>query len=153
MWLRCWSRLHYNKLVSAWHEEFLMSSIIGQIMFNVVDQWWFSYEYFCSKLHKFYSQRIFLIDLAYLHSSQLLRITELTMGLLLKLHLSSYITRNTQDLGVTANVIVLFLLWVMKDATLICLLTTLPQFMWMASVSTGRLDLFTFLDTQASFVN
>ena len=31
------------------------------------------------------------------------------MGLLLKLHLSSYVTRNTQDFS-TANVIVLFLL-------------------------------------------
>ena len=31
MWLRCRSRLHYNKLVSAWHEEFLISSIIRQI--------------------------------------------------------------------------------------------------------------------------
>ena len=31
------------------------------------------------------------------------------MGLLLKLHLSSYVTRNTQDFSITANVIVLFL--------------------------------------------
>ena len=51
------------------------------------------------------------------------------MGLLSKLHLSSYITRNTQDFGITANVVVLFLLRVMKDVTLMCLMTTLPQFM------------------------
>ena len=50
------------------------------------------------------------------------------MGLLLKLHLSSYVTRNTQDFSITANVIVLFLLQVMKDVMLICLMTTLPQF-------------------------
>ena len=37
------------------------------------------------------------------------------MGLLLKLHLSSYVARNTQDFSITANVIVLFLLLVMKD--------------------------------------
>ena len=51
------------------------------------------------------------------------------MGLLLKLHLSSYVARNTQDFSITANVIVLFLLRVMKDAILICLMTALPQFM------------------------
>ena len=51
------------------------------------------------------------------------------MGLLLKLHLSSYVERNTQDFRITANVIVLFLLRVMKDVILICLMTTLPQFM------------------------
>ena len=50
------------------------------------------------------------------------------MGLSLKLHLSSYVTRNTQDFSITANVIVLFLLRVMKDVILICLMTTLPQF-------------------------
>ena len=50
------------------------------------------------------------------------------MGLLLKLHLSSYVTRNMQDFSITANVIVLFLLRVMKDVILICLMTTLPQF-------------------------
>ena len=64
------------------------------------------------------------------------------MGLLLKLHLSSYVARNTQDFSITANVIVLFLLRVMKDVILIYLMTTLPQFMWMASVSTSTLDLF-----------
>ena len=37
------------------------------------------------------------------------------MGLLLKLHLSSYVARNTQDFSITVNVIVLFLLRVMKD--------------------------------------
>ena len=37
------------------------------------------------------------------------------MGLLLKLHLSSYVARNTQDFSITANVIVLFVLRVMKD--------------------------------------
>ena len=76
------------------------------------------------------------------------------MGLLLKLHLSSYVVRNTQDFSITANVIVLFLLRVIKDVILICLMTTLPQFMWMASVSTSTLHLFfKFLDTQASFVD
>ena len=64
------------------------------------------------------------------------------MGLLLKLHLSSYVARNTQDFSIAANVIVLFLLRVMKDVILICLMTTLPQFMWMASESTSTLDLF-----------
>ena len=51
------------------------------------------------------------------------------MGLLLKLHLNSYVARNTQDFSITVNVIVLFLLRVMKDVILICLITTLPQFM------------------------
>ena len=51
------------------------------------------------------------------------------MDLLLKLHLSSYVTRNTQDFNITANVIVLLLLRVMKDVILICLVTTVPQFM------------------------
>ena len=64
------------------------------------------------------------------------------MGLLLKLHLSSYVARNTQDFSITANVIVLFLLRVMKDVILICLMTTLLQFMWMVSVSTSTLDLY-----------
>ena len=40
------------------------------------------------------------------------------MGLLLKLHLSSYVARSTQDFSTTANVIVLFLLRVMKDVIL-----------------------------------
>ena len=44
------------------------------------------------------------------------------MDLLLKLHLSSYVTRNTQDFSITANVIVLFLLRVMKHVILICLM-------------------------------
>ena len=64
------------------------------------------------------------------------------MGLVLKLHLSSYVIRNTQDFSITANVIVLFLLRVMKYVILICLMTTLPQFMWMASVSTSTFDIF-----------
>ena len=51
------------------------------------------------------------------------------MGILLKLRLSSYVVRNTQDFSITANVIVLFLLRVMKGVILICLMTTLPQFM------------------------
>ena len=51
------------------------------------------------------------------------------MGLLLKLHLNSYDTRNTQDFSITANVIVLFLLRMIKDVILICLMNTLPQFM------------------------
>ena len=50
------------------------------------------------------------------------------MGLLLKLHLSSYVARNTQDFSITANVIVLFLLHVIKDVIFICLMTTLLQF-------------------------
>ena len=50
------------------------------------------------------------------------------MGLLLKLHLSSYITRNTRDFGITANVIVLFLLRVMKDVILRLLLTHVKVF-------------------------
>ena len=48
------------------------------------------------------------------------------MGLLLRLHFSSYATRNTQDFSITANAIVLFLLRMMKDVILICLMTTLP---------------------------
>ena len=64
------------------------------------------------------------------------------MGLLLELHLSSYVARKTQDFSITANAIVLFLLWVMKDVILMCLMTTLSQFMWMASVSTSTFDLF-----------
>ena len=64
------------------------------------------------------------------------------MGLLLKLHLSSYVTKNTKDFSITANFIVLFLLRVMKDVIISCLITTLPQFMGMASVSTSTLDLF-----------
>ena len=79
-----------------------------------------------------FTVRIFLIDLDYLHSQQLLRIAGLTMGLLLKL---------------------LFLLRVMKDVILICLMTTLHQFMSMESVSTSTLDLFTCSGTQASFVD
>ena len=50
------------------------------------------------------------------------------MGLLLKLNLSSYVTRDTHDFSITANVIVVFLLRVMKDVILFCLMTTLPQF-------------------------
>ena len=50
------------------------------------------------------------------------------MGLLLKVHLSSYVARNIQDFSITANVIALFLLRVMKDVILICLMATLPQF-------------------------
>ena len=76
------------------------------------------------------------------------------MGLLLKLHLSSYVARNAQDFSIAANVIVLFLLRVMKDVILICLMTTLPRFMWMASVSTSSIrPFYKFLDTQASFVD
>ena len=44
------------------------------------------------------------------------------MGLLIKLHLSSYFTRNTQDFSITANVIVLFVLLVMKNVILSCLM-------------------------------
>ena len=48
------------------------------------------------------------------------------MGHLLKLHSSKYVTRNTQNFSITANVIVLFLSRVMKDAILICLMSALP---------------------------
>ena len=48
------------------------------------------------------------------------------MGLQLKLHFSSYVTRSTQDFSITANVIALFLLRVIKDVILICLMTKLP---------------------------
>ena len=48
------------------------------------------------------------------------------MGHLLKLHLSSYVTRNTQDFSITVSVIVLFLLGVIKDVILFGLMTTLP---------------------------
>ena len=48
------------------------------------------------------------------------------MGLLLKLHLSSYVTRNIQDFSITTNTIVLFLSRVSKYVILICLMTTLP---------------------------
>ena len=51
------------------------------------------------------------------------------MGLLLKLHLSSYVRGNMQDFNITANVAMLLLLRVIKDVILICLVTTLPQFM------------------------
>ena len=51
------------------------------------------------------------------------------MGFLLKLHLSSYVATNTQDFSITANVVVLLLLRVIKDVILLCLMTTLPQFM------------------------
>ena len=46
------------------------------------------------------------------------------MGLLLKLQ-----ERKTQEFRITANAIVLLLLWVIKDAILIYLMNTLPQFM------------------------
>ena len=64
------------------------------------------------------------------------------MDLVLKLHFSSYVARKTHEFSIIANVIVLFLLWVIKDVILICLMTTLPQFMCMASVTTSTLDLF-----------
>ena len=41
---------------------------------------------------------------------------------------SSHVARKAQEFSISANVIVLFLLWVMKDVVLICLMTTLPQF-------------------------
>ena len=44
------------------------------------------------------------------------------MGLLLKLHLSSYVARKTQNFSITANAIVLFLLRHMKDVILFCLM-------------------------------
>ena len=46
----------------------------------------------------------------------------------LKLLLFSYVVRKTRDFSITANVIVLFLLWVMKNVVLICLMSVLPQF-------------------------
>ena len=45
-------------------------------------------------------------------------------------------SQERQNFSITANVIVLFLLRVMKDVILICLMTTLPQFMRMASLLT-----------------
>ena len=45
------------------------------------------------------------------------------MGLVLKLHFSSYVARKTHEFSIIANVIVLFLLWVIKDVILICLMT------------------------------
>ena len=62
------------------------------------------------------------------------------MDLLLKLRISGYVTRKTQDFSITANVIVLFLLRVVKDVILICVMTTLSQFRLMASVSTSMFD-------------
>ena len=73
------------------------------------------------------------------------------MRLLLKLHLSSYVARKTQEFSITANVIVLFLLWVIKDVILICLMTTLPQFMSMGSVSTSTLDIFYMFKYKSQF--
>ena len=43
------------------------------------------------------------------------KIAILTVGLSLKLHLSSYVAKQTQEFSIAANVIVLFLLWVIKD--------------------------------------
>ena len=74
------------------------------------------------------------------------------MGLLLK-HLNNYVARKTQDFSITANLIVLFLLWVIKDVIFTFLMTTLPQFMWIASISTSTLAFFTCLGTQASSVD
>ena len=66
------------------------------------------------------------------------------MGLLLKLQLSMQLRSQeiNKILALLQIVIVLFLLRVMKDDILICLMTTLPQFMSMASVSTSTFDLF-----------
>ena len=49
-------------------------------------------------------------------------------GFSIKITLSSYVVRKTRDFSISANVIVLFLLWVMKNVMLICLKTVLPQF-------------------------
>ena len=73
------------------------------------------------------------------------------MGLLLKLYLNGYVARKTQDFSITANVIVLFLLWMIKDVILFLLITTLPQSMWMASVSTSTLDLFYMFRCKSKF--
>ena len=76
------------------------------------------------------------------------------MGLLLISHLSSYVARNTQDFSITANVIVLFLLRVMKDVILICLMTTLPSIYVNGKCKHKHIRPFKkFLDTQASFVD
>ena len=74
------------------------------------------------------------------------------MGLLLKLHLSSYVARKTQEFSITANVIVLFLLWLIKDVILICLMTTLHQSMYVNSKCKHEHigHFFTCLGTKAS---
>ena len=55
------------------------------------------------------------------------RIAGLIMDVLLKLLLSSYVVGKARDVSITGNVIVQFLLWVMKNIMLICLMTLLPQ--------------------------
>ena len=77
------------------------------------------------------------------------------MGLLLKLHLSSYIARNTQDFSITANVIVLFLLWVMKRCH-VNLFNDYTASIYVNGKCKHKHNIrpsFKFLDTQASFVD
>ena len=78
------------------------------------------------------------------------------MGLLLKLHLSSYVyvARNTQDFSITANVIVLFLLRVMKDVILICFNDYTASIYVNGKCKHKHIrPFFKFLDTQTSFVD
>ena len=76
------------------------------------------------------------------------------MGLLLKLHLSSYVARNTQGFSITANVIVLYLLRVIER----CHINLFNDYTASIYVN-GKCKhkhirpFFKFLDTQASFVD
>ena len=76
------------------------------------------------------------------------------MGLLLKLHLSSYVARNTQDFSITANVIVLFLLRVMKDVIINLFNDCTASIYVNGKCKHKHIRPFSkFLDTQASFVD
>ena len=76
-------------------------------MFNEVDQWKFSNEFFCSIRHQF-SNQITFTDKNY---KELLD----CLWALLKLLSSSYVVRKTQYFSITANFIVLYLLWVVEE--------------------------------------
>ena len=75
------------------------------------------------------------------------------MGLLLKLHSSSYVTRNTQNFSITANVILLFLSRVMKK----CHINLFNDYTALIYVNGKCKHKYTrpfpFLGTQASFVD
>ena len=76
------------------------------------------------------------------------------MGLLLNLHSSSYVIRNTQNFSITANVILLFLSRVMKDAILICLMTDYSALIYVNGKCKHKyIRPFSVLGTQASFVD
>ena len=49
------------------------------------------------------------------------------MGVSFKLLQSSYLVRKTRGFSITANITVLFLLWVMKSFMLVCLMTVVPK--------------------------